>query len=200
MAYREVAMWEILAVLERAHRGESRAAIARVTGHSRKTVRRYLATAREVGWEPGRDPPTEALAAEVYRRHRPAGAGAGGGGGGAACPPGAAPEWLTPGAGEKRGLKLTKVQRLLERQGIRIPYSSLHRFAVKHCDFGRKGRVTVRMAPCAPGELAEVDFGRLGLVRTRRRAEAGWPGRWWWCWSTAGTSTSMSRTPRSFGT
>jgi transposase len=72
--------------------------------------------------------------------------------------------WLTPGAGEKRGLKLTKVQRLLERQGIRIPYSSLHRFAVKHCDFGAKGRVTVRMAPCAPGEVAEVDFGRLGLV------------------------------------
>jgi transposase len=166
MAYREVAMWEILAVLERAHRGESRAAIARVTGHSRKTVRRYLATAQEVGWEPGRDPPTEALAAEVYRRHRPA----------RERGPGEVEaellpyveqlrSWLTPGAGEKRGLKLTKVQRLLERQGIRIPYSSLHRFAVKHCDFGRKGRITVRMAPCAPGEAAEVDFGRLGLVR-----------------------------------
>ena len=55
-------MWEIFAVLERAHRGESRSAIARVTGHSRKTVRRYLATAREVGWEPGRGSPTKELA------------------------------------------------------------------------------------------------------------------------------------------
>jgi len=165
MAYREVAMWEIFAVLERAHRGESRSAIARVTGHSRKTVRRYLATAREVGWEPGGDTPTEALAGEVYRRHRPS----------KERGPGDVEAellphleqlriWLTPGPGEKRGLKLTKVQRLLERQGLRIPYSSLHRFAVKHCDFGREGRVTVRMAPCAPGELAEVDFGRLGLV------------------------------------
>jgi transposase len=162
MAYREVAMWEIFAVLERAGRGESRSAIARVTGHSRKTVRRYLASARELGWEPGRDPPTEALAGEVYRRHRPA----------KERGPGEAEaellphleqlrSWLIPGPGEKRGLKLTKVQRLLERQGIRIPYSSLHRFAVKHCDFGREGRVTVRMAPCTPGELAEVDFGRL---------------------------------------
>lgn len=165
MAYREVAMWEILAVLERVHRGESRAGVARVTGHSRKTVRRYLATAGELGWEPGRDPPTEALAAEVYRRHRPA----------KERGPGEVEAellphleqlraWLIPGAEEKRGLTLTKVQRLLERQGLRIPYSSLHRFAVRHCGVGRGGRVTVRMAPCEPGELAEVDFGRLGLV------------------------------------
>jgi hypothetical protein len=33
MAYREVAMWEILAVLERVGRGESQAAVARTTGH-----------------------------------------------------------------------------------------------------------------------------------------------------------------------
>ena len=39
MAYREVAMWEIYTVLERIGRGESQAAIARVTGYTRKTVR-----------------------------------------------------------------------------------------------------------------------------------------------------------------
>lgn len=72
MAYREVAMWEILNVLERLHRGESQRAVARVSGHSPKTVRRYLATAREIGWEPGTEAPTEALAGEIYRRHRPA--------------------------------------------------------------------------------------------------------------------------------
>jgi transposase len=168
MAYREVAMWEILLVLERLHRGESQAAIARVTGHGRKTVRRYLATARELGWEPGTDPPTERLAGEVYRLHRPV-KNRGPGGVEAELLPHLEQlrAWLIPGPGEKRGLTLTKVQRLLERQGVRIPYSSLHRFAVKHCDFGRRGRVTVRMAPCAPGELAEVDFGRLGRVRDR---------------------------------
>jgi transposase len=72
--------------------------------------------------------------------------------------------WLTAAPDEKRGLRLTKVHQLLGRQGVRVPYSSLHRFVVKHCGFGRGARVTVRMAECEPGELAEVDFGRLGLV------------------------------------
>jgi hypothetical protein len=47
---------------------------------------------------------------------------------------------------------------------VDVAYSSLHRFAVKHCGFGRGGHTTVRMAECEPGELAEVDFGKLGLV------------------------------------
>jgi uncharacterized protein YerC len=36
-------MWEILEVLRRVHRGEPYAAIQRATGHTRKTVRRYVA-------------------------------------------------------------------------------------------------------------------------------------------------------------
>ena len=165
MAYREVAMWEILAVLERIGRGETQGAVARTTGHGRKTIRGYVRTARSLGWEPGTVLPTEALAAEVYGRHRPAGDRG----------PGAVEEallghlesirgWLEPPPGEKRGLRLTKVQELLERQGVRVAYTTLHRFAGKHCGFGRSQRTTVRMAECAPGELAEVDFGRLGLV------------------------------------
>ena len=49
MAYREVATWEILAVLERFGRGESQAAVARWTGHTRKTIRRYVRTAESLG-------------------------------------------------------------------------------------------------------------------------------------------------------
>src|SRR5207237_1328326 len=96
MAYREVEMWEILDVLRRVHRGETRAAIQRATGRTRKTVRRYLERARRLGW----------------------------------C----------------------------------VPYSSLHRFAIKRCSFHERQRITVRVADVEPGELAEVDFGRLGLV------------------------------------
>jgi hypothetical protein len=110
MAYREVAMWEILNVLERLGRGESQRGVARILGHSPRTVRRYLATAREIGWEPGGEAPTEALAAEVYRRHRPA----------RDRGPGEAEDqllshralimaWLTRAPGEKRGLRLSKV-------------------------------------------------------------------------------------------
>jgi hypothetical protein len=67
------------------------------------------------------------------------------------------------------------VHQLLTRTGVRVPYSSLHRFVVKHCGFGARGRVTVRMADVAPGEVAEIDFGRLGLVHdpaTNRRRTA----------------------------
>jgi hypothetical protein len=71
---------------------------------------------------------------------------------------------LRPGPGQKRGLRLTKVHRVLERQGVQVPYSSLHRFAAKHCGLAER-HVTVRMDGGERGEAAEVDFGRLGLVR-----------------------------------
>jgi transposase len=164
VAYREIAMWEILEVLRRLGSGEKQRAVARVTGHGRMTVRRYEETARELGWVPGQREPDEDLARAVAASLRPGGV----------KPPGATEaglvahrerlrEWLRPEDGS-RGLQLTKVHELLARQGIRVPYSSLHRFAVKHCDFGRAHRVTVRRAEVAPGEVAEVDFGRLGLV------------------------------------
>jgi len=71
MAYREVAMWEILEVLRRVGRGENRSEVGRTTGHSRKTVRGYVRTAIELGWEPGTEEPSEKLAAQVYARHQP---------------------------------------------------------------------------------------------------------------------------------
>ena len=166
MAYREVAMWEILTVLERIGRGESQGAVARTTGHVRKTIRRSVRTARSLGWEPGTDPHTEALAAAVFLRHRPAGARRPGGVEEELLPPHLETirGWLTPASGHKRGLRLTKVRKLLARQGVEVPYTSLHRFAVNYCDFGKGHRATVRMAGCEPGGPAEVDFGRLGLV------------------------------------
>jgi transposase len=143
MAYREVGMWEILEVLRRVHRGESQVAIARATGHTRKTIRRYTRTARlrpvPVAPEPGE---SEAQ----LRPHRAR-----------------IEAWLRPEDGG-RGLRLSKVHALLEREGICVPYSSLHRFATQHCGFQDLRRVTVRVAEVAPGEVAEVDFGRLGLV------------------------------------
>jgi hypothetical protein len=173
MAYHEVAMWEVLSVLERLTRGESKAAITRVTGHSRSTVRRYERIARELGWTPEGEAPTETLAAEVGRRLHPASDRDAGEIEAHLLPHvDQIREWLTPAPTEKRGLRLTKVHQLLARTGLTVPYSSLHRFVVKHCGFGARGRITVRMADVAPGDLAEIDFGRLGLVHdpaTNRR-------------------------------
>jgi transposase len=163
MAYREVAMWEILDVLRRIHRGESKTAIKRVTGHTRKTVRRYLAAAQELGWQPGVVEPEEALAAAVARQVQPV----------AKKPARGSTQALLTSHRETithwlkadgDGLQLVKVHQLLARQGVQVPYSSLHRFAAKYCEFHKTRQLTVRVAEVAPGELAEVDFGRLGLV------------------------------------
>jgi len=63
MAYREIAMWEILEVLPWVERGKRHRAIVRVAGHSRSTtIRRWLRVAAELGWEPASRRP---------RGHRP---------------------------------------------------------------------------------------------------------------------------------
>jgi hypothetical protein len=165
MAYREVAMWEILNVLRRLGRGESKTSIAAATGHSRSTIRRYECEAVGLGWTPGAQDPSDELAAEVGRCLSPARDRTPGDSESDLLPhQEQIRQWLTPPAGEKLGLRLTKVHELLTRSGVHVPYSSLHRFAIKHCGFAERRRITVRMAECEPGELAEVDFGRLGYV------------------------------------
>ena len=167
MAYREMGMWEILEVLRRVHRGERQRPIARATGHSRSTIRRYVREAELAGWEPagGREP-DEAVASAVARRLRPVRKQEAPGESEALLLPHQAQieAWLRAEDGGRRGLRLSKVHQLLARQGVEVPYSSLHRFAVGHCGFHAARRLTVRVADVAPGELAEVDFGRLGLV------------------------------------
>lgn len=169
MAYLEHGMWEVLEVLRRVSRGEKRRAIARVTGRGRMTIGRYVRIARALGWDPqdpARKEPDEDLAAAVLLRVQP---------GPRRATPGESerkllPElakirqWLVPENPGERGLTLTKVHTLLRRQGIEVHYGALYRFAVKHLEFGRKP-LTVRVAEVAPGELAEVDFGRLGYLR-----------------------------------
>ena len=49
MAYREYDMWEILDALRRIQRRETQKAIEAATGHTRKTIRRYVRTAEKLG-------------------------------------------------------------------------------------------------------------------------------------------------------
>jgi len=173
MVYREHGMWEILEVLRRLHRGESQVMIEAATGRDRKTIRSYLRLARQLGWKPGgEEEPDEALAVRLLEMRRPGGKDLDSGGTERLLLPRQEQiqEWLE-GVEPDRGLTLTKVRRLLQRQGIEVPYSSLHRFAVKYCQFG-KGRITVRCAPTSPGQVCEIDFGRLGYIldpETERR-------------------------------
>jgi len=166
MAFREVDMWEIFEVLRRIAAGESQAATARGTGKDRKTVRSYIRRARALGWDGSGEGVTEALAGRIQQSLRPVAE---------ISSLGASEDrlldhrqtirdWLKAEEPERRGLRLTKVHQLLRRRGVEVPYSSLHRFAVQQCGFADRRRSTVRLARCRPGEVAEVDFGRLGLV------------------------------------
>jgi len=163
LAYREHGMWEILEILKRHHRGESQRRIAAATGRGRKTVRAYIREAKKLGWSK-EVPPDEALASRVLQRRKPG-----------PSPSEVSPaekalrghherihQWLEGPEGE-RGLKLTKVHELLTRQGIDVSYSSVYRYAAEHFGWARP-KLTVRRAEVSPGELAEVDFGRLGKI------------------------------------
>jgi len=53
MAYQELGMWEVLDVLRRVHRGETRSGIERATGRTRKTIHRSVVSDRihnKISW------------------------------------------------------------------------------------------------------------------------------------------------------
>ena len=161
MPYREVRVVDCQEVLRRWLAGDGVRPIARATGLDRKTVRKFVTVALGLGLQPGDPWPEEkAVAAFVgaTKHARPP------------APPGGTEkvllkrrvqiqQWL------EQGLLLTKVNELLIRDGTPVPYTSLHRFAQKWCDFGKKTSVTIRKLEGKPGEFAEVDFGRLGYLQ-----------------------------------
>lgn len=162
MPYRELRVMDLLEVLRRWLAGDGIRAIARSTGLDRKTVQRIVKTAQQLGVGPGDDCPDEqTIAAFITQVKRPR----------PPTPPGETEaillqhrdqirHWL-----EEENLLLTKIHELLAREGVRIPYPSLHRFAHKWLDFGKRTSVTVRKIDGQPGEYAEVDFGRLGCLQ-----------------------------------
>ena len=64
----------------------------------------------------------------------------------------------------RENLQLTRVHELLEKSGIACTYSSLRRFGIREGLLQGKVRDTVRMVETGPGEVMELDFGRLGEI------------------------------------
>ena len=160
MGYRELHRMEIEEVVRRWQAGESQRAIARATGLARETVKKYLAAAASLGLSATGPPPTEAMLIELRRLgvvaaqpvHRLA-------------PQMAMLEpyreqiatWL-----DQDQLLLTRIQELLEPY-VAVKYTTLRRF-VRQAGLWKQPRSTVRMAPTVPGEVAEMDFEKLGTL------------------------------------
>jgi len=161
MGYREVHRMEIEEVVRRWQVNESQRAIARATGLARETVKKYLAAAGDLGLSATGPPPTERELVELRRL------------GVVATQPimRVAPQAATLAAYRDQittwidddHLLLTRVQELLGQQGAPVAYTTLRRY-VRQAGLWKQPRSTVRMAPTAPGEVAEMDFGKLGML------------------------------------
>jgi transposase len=160
MAFREVPMFEIREVLRLWLAGEGLRAIARLVRVDRKTVRRYVVAAEAAGLvrHGGEDQLTDELIGAVCEAVRPSRPG----GHGAAWDALVPHEELIRGWVD-RGLRVTKIQVLLARRGVSVPYRTLVRFATERCGFGQ-GRATLPVADSEPGAECQVDFGRMGLL------------------------------------
>ena len=163
MAYREVTMIEAKEVLRLWLSGTGKKKIARWLDLDPKTVRRYVAAAQENGvdTEQGVGALTDELVDAVLTQrrgsaHRPRGDG-----------------WQR--CEEQRefikrhvddGVRLSKVRKLLGRQGVHVSYPTLHRWAIAELGFGGRGP-TIPVCDGEPGQECQVDTG--WVVRGRRR-------------------------------
>ena len=169
MAYKEVSRVDVTEVVRRWQMGDSQRQTASGTGLSRDTVRKYIAAAKELGVSQEGPGPTEEqlskLAALSWTGSQ-----------NKATP---AEENLEPWADQiyqwvtVDRLQVTRIQELLAQRGCAVSYTSLRRFLQRR-NWRRRSLRTVRMENTPPGEVAELDFGRLGYIHDedsgRRRA------------------------------
>jgi transposase len=165
MAFREVSVVQVKEALRRWLKGEGERPVAHGVGIDRKTVRRYIAAAIELGVERSGDEDqlSEELIGQVLERVRPH------------RPDGHGQAWRTLLAEEeqiakwlKQDLTVTKIGILLTRRGVEVPPRTLARFCVERCGAGKR-TVTVRVSDPPPGQEIQVDFGRLGLIADGER-------------------------------
>src|SRR6266849_3848177 len=154
MAYREVTMLEVKEVLRLWLDGVPKTRIAAQLRIDRKTVRRYVAAAVARGLAPGAGQAPlddDALAAVLVSLRAPPERARG------------EEHRATVARLLAQGVRLSKARRLLARQGVEVPYATLHRFAVAELGFGRAAP-SVPIADCGPGEEVQLDTGWMTLL------------------------------------
>lgn len=156
--FREVTMIEITEVLRLWLAGTKKKRIAAQLGLDPKTVRHYIRVAGDRGVRPGTGL-SEAHLQDVLLALQPRG-GRPRGEGWAACEA----QRAAIVAGLHAGIRLSKIRKLLARQGVDIPSATLHRFAVRELQFGRTA-ATVPVVDGEPGEELQVDTGWVGSLR-----------------------------------
>jgi len=169
--YREVTMLEVKEVLRLWREGVPTKRLAAQLGLDPKTVRRYLRAAAAAGLRAEDGAVSDDQLRDVLLTLQPTG-GRPRGDGWAQCE--AQREAIRRWLGE--GLRLTKIRKLLDRQGVVIAYPTLYRFAVLELQFGQTA-TTIPVVDGDPGQELQVDTGWVGwltlpLLQKRRRFRA----------------------------
>jgi hypothetical protein len=147
MAFREVSVVQVKEALRRWLKGEGERPIAHGIGIDRKTARRYISAAIELGLHRsgGEEQLTDELIGLMGERVRPP------------RPDGHGGAWRVLLAQQDQitkwvddGLTVVKIGILLRRRGIQVPHRTLARFAVERCGAGRR-KTTVRVDDPPPG-------------------------------------------------
>lgn len=152
MPFREVTMFEVKEALRLWVAGVAKKRIATQLGLDPKTVRRYVNSALVAGIDSAATLTDERLVVLMSSLHSNGGRAHG-------------ESWASCESQRvfiesllKQRVRLSKIRRLLERRGVKVPYPTLHRFAVAELGFGRTA-VTLPVADCGPGEELQVDTG-----------------------------------------
>lgn len=156
--YREVTMIEFKEILRLWQEQVPKKRIAAQLGLDPKTVRRYLSAAEAAGLRAEMETFSDEQVRDVLLALQPSGGRPHG------------QDWAR--CGEQReviqrwlaqGLRLTKIRKLLARQGVSITYPTLYRFAVEQLQFGRAA-TTVPILEGEPGQELQVDTGWVGQL------------------------------------
>lgn len=159
MAFKEVSRVQISEVIRQWQAGRGIHRMARSTGLSRNTIRKYILTAQNCGLVRDGPSPNEGQLISLVQLNK------------------AGPreiviptdKVLEPFASQiekwvkEEKLMLTRVQDLLAQRHCIVAYTCLRRYVTRKGWFG-KTHSTVRMADTEPGQVAEIDFGCFGLI------------------------------------
>jgi transposase len=161
MTYRELSMIDVKELLRRWSARQSNRQIAADAGADRGTVGRYVDVAKELGFEPGHEF-TEEQVHEIAQRVQ------------ARPVRDLSEEWAAVAAHKekisdwldrKRPLKLTKIHTLLVRDHeLEASYDTLRRYARQELGWHKK-KATIRLEDPPAGQEAQVDFGKMGMIR-----------------------------------
>jgi hypothetical protein len=166
-------MIELKEVLRLRGKGLPKKRVAAQLGLDPKTVRRYLNAATAAGLRADGESISDEQVRDVLLALHPLG-GRPRGDGWTVCVEQreSIRRWL------EGGLRLTKIRKLLARQGVRIAYPTLYRFAVLELQFGQAAP-TIPVLDGEPGQELQMDTGWVGWLtlplidnRKRRRFRA----------------------------